>query len=342
MASFKRNRYWLSRFIGKPEAENAKAINIGLMRNSLRNAVTRYFRRNSGGIDYISIPLVSFTSDFELSFYTLHDGSGTFYLFGNSLNFYNRLSISSGGNFNYRTGSSGQELNGPVGSIPANVFNLVTISKVGANTEVSVNGISIVSGSPTGTLSIDQFFRNDSSVSGAGIIANVKLEDAGNKVRGYSIADSSDSVVDSVGGQHGTVINGVASDRVLFAESVRGGDWLGEELITQNVWENPASKGSEWSFSGNKWTLTGSGALSALSLIANSAQPDFMRVVGVVDSITGGLYLVVGATQSISLPGYYSNDISKSADTGQQYKRLSGVVTATLSKPSFKEILRVS
>jgi len=148
-----------------------------------------------------------------------------------------------------------------------------------------------------------------------------------------------------IGGTYGTAVNMDSSDSELFEYDSDNSYWLGPDLITQDAWENPAIAGVQWSFSSDKWTLNGDGGLSVLSILLSGDQPENMRVSGFVESITGvGL-----SASSASLPktlldsvGGYSFDMTKTEASSQLYKRASGPVTATITKPSLREILEVA
>lgn len=178
-----------------------------------------------------------------------------------------------------------------------------------------------------------------------GIIANVSITDNGTLIHNWSIDDNSNVISDSVGSNNGTLVNPSGGWGLFDKQS--DGDYLGQELITQQVWESPAFVESQWSFSNDKWTLTGDGSSSVLNLLPTAENPDIFRISGSVASITGpgtGLTAVQDntATVLISTSGAYSFDIDTSIHTRQQYKRQAGVVVATIDKPSMKQLLRVA
>ena len=143
---------------------------------------------------------------------------------------------------------------------------------------------------------------------------------------------------------YGTVVNGNADDWGLFQQQTTG-EWLGQELVTQQVWESPFSIGSEWTFSNNQWTLNGTGILSPLTLISTDNQPDVLRLTTDVVSISGAALAVTDGAASVlekTSTGTYSDDIDKATYSRQLYKRNGGAVTAVINKPSIKEVLNVS
>ena len=130
-------------------------------------------------------------------------------------------------------------------------------------------------------------------------------------------------------------------DRELF--TFVDGDWIGENKITQAIWENPTTIGSEWSFSNDQWSLTGLGTLNRLKLISLAFQPDLMMLSGNVVSISGGLKVSQGVgVQVLTSTGQYDIKISTDTNGQQLFERLSGVVNATLSKPTMKRMIEVA
>ncbi|MCP4340026.1 MAG: hypothetical protein GY799_14315, partial [Desulfobulbaceae bacterium] len=115
------------------------------------------------------------------------------------------------------------------------------------------------------------------------------------------------------------------------------GSWIGDELVTQSIWENPESYGSQWTFANNQWTLTGDGSLSALQLISTAEQELEIRVEGTASNITGDVTATANSLTEVTAS--YSFDTTDL----QQYKRWNGsVATVTLNKPSIKHKIEVA
>ncbi len=113
--------------------------------------------------------------------------------------------------------------------------------------------------------------------------------------------------------------------------------WIGDELVTQSIWENPESYGSQWTFANNQWTLTGDGSLSALQLISTAEQELEIRVEGTASDITGDVTATANSLTEVTAS--YSFDTTDL----QQYKRWNGsVATVTLNKPSIKHKIEVA
>jgi len=205
-------------------------------------------------------------------------------------------------------------------AVTANEYQTIDFAHAGAISDIGKNGAA--------------FFE--------GKISNVVLYNGGSVVGQYSINENGTNIVDSIGGSDGTLTGG---SWALFQEDSRGGDWLGQELITQSVWENPSIVGSEWAFNSDQWTLTGTGAFSAMQLLSNASQPSAMKFIGNVVALSGdpaGLG-VTSSNVTVTTTGAYSFDLDKAVIGQQQYRRVSGtVISATIDKPSIKELLKVS
>ena len=177
----------------------------------------------------------------------------------------------------------------------------------------------------------------------AGVMANVEYYFGGAQIHGYDIKSNSNNIPDTVGSNNATVINGNADDWSLLTQQ-NSGDWIGVELITQQVWENPVASEAQWSFSNNRWTLNGDGSISQLEFILASNQPNIMVLSGECLSVSGHLAVTsnnAGQT-GITSTGLYSFDLDKSEIDSQLFKRHTGIVSATISKPSLREVLRIA
>ena len=189
---------------------------------------------------------------------------------------------------------------------------------------------------------ISELCRNGASHF-AGVMANVKYYFGGVQIHGYDIQSNGNNIPDTIGSNDASVINGTPSDWSLLTQQTSG-DWLGIELITQQIWENPAISEAQWSFASDNWTLAGDGSISQLQLIAAAGQPECMVLSGECLSVSGHLAVTsnnAGQT-GITSAGSYSFDLDKSEIDGQLFKRHTGTVNATISKPSLREVLRIA
>jgi len=199
-------------------------------------AINRYFRTNDGSNDYISIPEVTFSGDFEIESLFYFDGTRSA-LFGNSVTFDSRGLVDSNGSINFRPTSTGLgEISAPAGSVIVNTLNLIKFQRTGTVCEILLNGVQVASGNITVADCVtDEFCRSGGFSNMSGILANVLMYDNGTLVRNYPINDNSNIIADISGnGQDGSVVNGNASDWELFNQQADG-DYLGQELATSSV-----------------------------------------------------------------------------------------------------------
>jgi hypothetical protein len=174
-----------------------------------------------------------------------------------------------------------------------------------------------------------------------GVIANVKIRNSnGELIHGYEIKSNSSNIPDTEGIHDLTVKNGNANDWYI-ADKI-GGSYVGPDIITQDVWENPYDVEDQWTFANNKWTLTGDGSLNVLNILPFSAQPNVFRLGTTINSLSGDPLAVNNTTSADyekSEAGYYIDTLNKDVSGSQLYKRSSGVTSATISKPTMKEVL---
>lgn len=142
------------------------------------------------------------------------------------------------------------------------------------------------------------------------------------------------------------------ADNFLLSDSQyftywKEGKYLGPELITQTVWENPSLARDAWVFDAqtDTWTLTGDGSAEELTFITTTEQPQHMLLsVGVLDVSGPGAGLSVTSANPpyiITEPGTYSAIINLDEHVRQQFKRAGGVVNATITRPSLRKILEL-
>lgn len=136
-------------------------------------------------------------------------------------------------------------------------------------------------------------------------------------------------------------INVIPDDVHAFTQDDNYG-WLGDNLVTQQVWENPASVPDIFTYDlvTNSWYMLGDGGFQALVPLYISNQPENMVIKGVITEIEGAGVLL-GATNapSVNEDGPYEEVIRKSTMNNHLFKRSSGVVNARIFKPSIRELL---
>jgi len=152
---------------------------------------------------------------------------------------------------------------------------------------------------------------------------------------------------------YGRVVNGNASDW-MWVEKRIDGNYIGPEIITQTVWENPAGAGSQWTYEPetNSWLYNGDGSLNTLVPIPLGEQPDFFNISGHVERVSGsggfGITAngvvdsdtVSDAQFNISNPFRVNADLDKNISGGVGFKRRSGTLSVRLFKQSMKRIVR--
>lgn len=193
---------------------------------------TRYFRRNEGTTDYISIPgIVLSPGDFiEFNYlaYSALSASNVFF-FDTSVGTGNRTSLlfnNSGYLNNYPSWVSSREddgVNTPINGVVPMDGKLHKI-RVAADSDAS------------GRI-INRLVADTNGINGyGGAMYDFKHYSGGVLVRHYPLNDNSDTIIDVVGGQDGAVVNGNPEDWGLF-EKLSNGNWQGINL--SSAWDSP-------------------------------------------------------------------------------------------------------
>lgn len=133
--------------------------------------------------------------------------------------------------------------------------------------------------------------------------------------------------------------NFIESD-VEFFRFWKEGKYLGPELVTQDVWENPnAVHESGWSFneSQNTWALEGDGSYEQLKLLSSTEYPNQYLLSFTVENLSGP-FAYLEQNGFVTDDGTHTFLVGPD-DAGQTFKRNSGIANATLYKPSIREIL---
>jgi hypothetical protein len=125
---------------------------------------------------------------------------------------------------------------------------------------------------------------------------------------------------------------------------------LGAELITQSVLENPAVRGSQWTYLGaGRWQYVGDGSFNELRFLDFPSQPDQGFVEFEVESISGQMRCAVNAINnpvqslfsSVGVFRYaYTTKNNPGATNGNclSFIRNSGVVNCIIKNISFKPL----
>ena len=119
---------------------------------------------------------------------------------------------------------------------------------------------------------------------------------------------------------------------------------LGAELITPTVLENPAIKGSQWTYlGGGRWQYVGNGTLNTLELIVAGDQPAQGYLEFEVESITGIMTCAVsnsvqGSFNVVGIKRYFYTAKGASSENAIVFKRLSGIASCIIKNISFKPL----
>ena len=157
----------------------------------------------------------------------------------------------------------------------------------------------------------------------------------------------------------GVILQNALPEHWMQIERKRWWDyWLGPELYSQDIWENPDIPPSEqWVYGlvSNEWVYSGDGTLSALKVINPSVQPDVGLLSYSVNRTSGaGSFAVTADSNSIEEytvdkeefdsknPYFDVVTIRKSDGTNQEFKRRSGILSVRLNKPSFRRKLEIA
>lgn len=122
---------------------------------------------------------------------------------------------------------------------------------------------------------------------------------------------------------------------------------LGVELITPTVLENPASKGSQWTYlGGGRWQYVGNGTLNSLDFISGINQPDAGFVEFEVESYSGTGAMTcaqsnaTGRFNSVGIKRYFFTTKGGSGGNTFQFKRSDSVpISCIIKNISFKPLL---
>ena len=198
--------------------QNRRFLNSGAM----GGYGSRYFRRNEGTTDYISIPdIVLSPGDFiEFNYlaYSALPASNVFFLdtFAGTGD-RTALVFNAGGYGNhFPAWVSSREDDG----VSAPVQGLIPL-------DGKLHKIKVTADSNASGRIINRLMANENGV---------KHYSGGVLVRHYPLNDNSDTIIDTVSGQNGTIINGSTDDWGLF-KKLPNGDWQGINLSA--AWDSP-------------------------------------------------------------------------------------------------------
>lgn len=189
-----------------------------------------------------------------------------------------------------------------------------------------------------------------------GIIADLKVWTGGDRTAGTQVMDmpldedwvSSAIARNDAGAITATAINITSADAEAYTYDEDVSGWISNtELITQDVWENPANANVAWTYDAgaNTWSLAGDGSFQNLQLLFTPSQPQIMYLDSTVLALSGGGNMVFTDNSSpitAATDGNYKMVIDKAISNNQQYKRGSGSINVTLAKPSLRKLLPIT
>jgi len=121
---------------------------------------------------------------------------------------------------------------------------------------------------------------------------------------------------------------------------------LGAELITQSVLENPASKGTQWTYlGGGRWRYVGDGTLNTLDFISSANQPSAGFLEFEVESFSGAGNMTcaqsnsAGQFNTVGVKRYFYTTKGGSNENTLQFKRAATVpMSCVIKNISFKPL----
>ena len=203
---------------------------------------------DAAGSKHYTFPTVTLTGDYKKSYLIYFTGSSMTFS-GSTLNGNNRVNVTTNGVIQWRPENGTTQVVTPIQAIPENVFSLVVVERIGSNGTITVNGVEEFNGAvPTGSCITSTIGSRSGSSFSTGIIADVQIFDAGDRIRFYKIDETWDGpstvLVDSgADGSNGTAVNITPPDSETFTKA--GDDWLGVELWT---FGDAVSNGAEGTF----------------------------------------------------------------------------------------------
>ena len=314
---------------------------------------TRYFRRNEGTTDYATIPEVTLAGDFVIELNGLATSVGHLLSSRSSNNF--RFAVF---NSTMIVGINGSEVIFDASSVDFSVLNSIMLTRVGSDIGCRVNNVQLTQTSGTGSsdaIAIDSIYQRWGQSTGvpvwSGIIANLRISDDGTLARDYPIGDNSDTLVDRVSGQNGTVINGNADDWGLFNEQATG-EWLGGNVFD---FTTVSSIDPDWTISLDSGSVDTTNLITAPASFTDTSKMiigSTYRCSFSVDSFVGsgscgfGLASFGGVSlgdRVLSADGQFNRDMVATSANINMFRFVdSGSGSNNLSSVSVEEVLNVA
>ena len=313
----------------------------------------------SAGSQHFTIPTVTLTGDFEIEWTdTISDDVNTFSIVGDSAGTDSIQSRPSGviririaaSTVAFSTGNVTKD-----GKLHTRSIKLVGNDFIYTEDGTIVQTITDATAAAN-SFSVDAIGQNNGANFIDGIIANVKITDAGTLIRKYNIDEDwvgpSTVLRDSSGnGQNGTAVNITDADAELFTRQTDG-DFLGVERVVNGGFNTDTNwtKDVGWSITGGKLDASSATQFSgAEQTTVNSLEVGRYRYSFDVDSISAGTTnLRIGSDFSepvdVSASGTFSGDMT--SDAMDSLIRLASTsvtaLTATMDNVSVKRLLEVA
>lgn len=293
---------------------------------------------DAAGAQYWTIPTVTLTGDFCIDLdFALNDLTDNFIFISDSgadTDWF-RIDAVNGG-LDFRINNVFRSNDGQFTA--DNKLHNVRLERVGQVVTAYYDGVSVNSVDAPANLGSISFARLGARGGVtpnyfSGVIANLKIYDAGVLVRNYAIneADPS-SIADTANGQTGTGVNITGSDSELFTKS--GDDWLGAELWSDAVvtpsgdWSRPSA--GQYDVNGSAGTLL---AIAPALDITNIYRTTFIMSNNTSQAVRLGSsgYFITSGNGDYSVIGTDASALG--------FKRNAGTTVATLTDLSQRRIL---
>jgi len=258
----------------------------------------RYFSTLDGS-NYFTIPTVTLSGDFEIEFdFSTTDNSVTKLILGQALDDdyialldTDRIQIS----INDVSYTINQVYND-------GKLHSIKVTRVGTTVTTYFDGVSIDTQTDSNNFIIEEIGSYKSgTVTFSGVIANVKITDAGTLIRNYPIDedwDGTTTLIDyGADGSNGTAVSITSANAEQF--TLVGADYLGAELVVNGDFATDSdwTKGTGWTISGGKASSDGSQVTDPIIFQAQTDSTNVWQYKVVVSDYTAGVLEIRGATQ---------------------------------------------
>jgi len=318
------------------------------MDGALMAPTSRYFTTLDGSADYFTIPTVTLTGDFsiEVDISTTYTTAAQ-YIIGNNTddNMYVRVDATTGViavNCN-----STKTIVGTV-DISDGKLHTIKLTNVSGTATLYIDDVSDGTvASLSGNNVIDRIGDNHTaSTFFNGVIANVKITDAGTLIRDYKVNEDWNGTTTLIDygsdGSDGTAVSITSANAEQF--TLIGADWVGVEMLSNpnftsdTVWV----KGVGYTISSNAMHVNANGTFSYDTTATFAYQPYLVGIVvsnyvsGAVNAAPHGT--TVGTDRTAN--GSYTEIISASSGGNEFFIKAVGVTVCDVESVSCKRILQ--